>query len=670
MGGYSSDGSTSWMRDKSQFPLETDQLSIDGSFKDDSGIGWFDSENNVTNDMNGGQMESLNYQFNEAETSEASFQTEAGCAKSKLTPSQREKKRISDVNYRQKLEEKMRVLQGLVPGCSKVKGKEAMLDEIINYVRSFQKAIEVVEEKAAGRIAEHKHLNEEIERLNAEITMLQEQIGLLPSIGKQLEHQSVSLQDHHVSISEAVDKDHHGTNSEAVDRLSSLETNELQNMQGTVPVNATSLVSGGGVTLPTVNLLQLETVSASKFSSFSSVGLMQGPQDIVEVNGVKLVSGVEAQLNATEAPGDACLQDQEISHKKRKRSGQDADVDQAKGGQPLNLGTKDSVENQEQGALNLTTTTKKSTGKQGRQGSQASDPPEEENIFFSAQELHTLNSLCVEEEDIFISGQALHTLNSLLAEEKVRRETVKQQMKFLLGLVPGCSKFTGSTSMLDEVINHVQSLQRQVEFLSRKLAASRPSLSNRDEAITDILLKLEADDESKVKLSDFDGLDGERIAIGKYSFPISLHPIIKKIFDVYGDVSATSKMNPTIAEAIYIMFCASIKEMSDQRLEQVTEGLILKWRDVIRDALSMNFKVDFAMKHLTKIARGYIGLTEHSKILKLEAQLSARKERSKVFMDAAEDFCGKPVSSGMFPDAQTTRVRLGKNYSASSFSSY
>ncbi|KAK8647736.1 hypothetical protein V6N13_121463 [Hibiscus sabdariffa] len=647
MGGYSSDGSTSWMRDKSQFPLETDQLSIDGSFKDDSGIGWFDSENNVTNDINGGQMESLNYQFNVAETS-----TEAGCAKSKLTPSQREKKRISDVNYRQKLEEKMRVLQGLVPGCSKVKGKEAMLDEIINYVRSFQQAIEVVEEKAAGRIAEHKHLNEEIERLNAEITMLQEQIGLLPSIGKQLENQSVSLQlatDHHVSISEAVDKDHHGTNSEAVDRLSSLETNELQNMQGTVPVNATSLVSGGGVTLPTVNLLQLETVSASKFSSFTSVGLMQGPQDIVEVNGVKLVSGVEAQLNATEAPGDACLQDQEISLKKRKRSGQDADVDQAKGGQPLNLETKDSVENQEQGALNLTTTTKKSTGKQGRQGSQASDPPEEENVCISAQVVHTTSSHCV--------------------AEKVRREMVKQQMKFLLGLVPGCSKVTGLTSMLDEVINHVQSLQRQVKFLSRKLAASRP-LSNSDEAITDILSKLEADDESKVKLSDFDGLDGARITIGKYSFPISLHPIIKKIFDVYGDVSATSKMNPTIAEAIYIMFCASVKEMSDQRLEQVTEGLILKWRDVIRDALSMNFKVDFAMKHLTKIARGYIGLTEHSKILRLEAQLSARKERSKVFMDAAEDFCGKPVSSGMFPDAQTTRVRLGKNDSASSFSSY
>ncbi|KAK8643668.1 hypothetical protein V6N13_012951 [Hibiscus sabdariffa] len=620
MGGYSSDGSTSLMRDRdgSQIPHETYRFNIDGSLDDSD---WFDSEYNGTNDIsgpavNGGQMESLNYQFNEAETSEASFQTEAGCGKSKLTPLQREKKRKSDVNYRQKLEERMRLLQGLVPGCSKVKGKEAMLDEIINYVQSFHRLVEVAEEKAAARIAENEHLKEENERLNAEITMLKEQTGLLPSSGKQLEHQSVSLQDHRVSISEAVDKDHHGTNSEAVVKLCSLEMNELQNMQEMVPVNATSLMSG--------------------------------PQDILEVTGVNSVSGVEAQLNATEAPGDACLQAQEMSLKKRKRSVQDAEVDQAKAGQSLNMATKDSIENQDKGVWNIATTTNKSAGKQGRQGSQASDQPEEENIHIRAH-----------------IGQS--TINHCLTR-KARIEKIKEKKRFLEGLVPGCSKVTGFTSMLDEVINHVQSLQRQ--FLSGKLAASCPSLPNSDEAITDILLKLEADDESKVKLSDFDRLDGARITIGKYSFPISLHPIIKKIFDVYGDVSATSKMNPTIAEAIYIMFCASVKEMSDQRLEQVTEGLILKWRDVIRDALSMNFKVDFAMKHLTKIARGYIGLTEHSKILKLEAQLSARKERSKIFMDAAEDFCGKPVSSGMFPDAQTTRVRLRQKDSASSFSSY
>ncbi|CAN1346761.1 Transcription factor bHLH49 [Linum perenne] len=36
-------------------------------------------------------------------------------------------------------------------------------------------------------------------------------------------------------------------------------------------------------------------------------------------------------------------------------------------------------------------------------------------------------------------------------------------MKFLQDLVPGCNKVTGKAVMLDEIINYVQSLQRQVE---------------------------------------------------------------------------------------------------------------------------------------------------------------------------------------------------------------
>lgn len=36
-------------------------------------------------------------------------------------------------------------------------------------------------------------------------------------------------------------------------------------------------------------------------------------------------------------------------------------------------------------------------------------------------------------------------------------------MKLLQDLVPGCNKVTGKALMLDEIINYVQSLQRQVE---------------------------------------------------------------------------------------------------------------------------------------------------------------------------------------------------------------
>uniref|UniRef100_A0ACD5XCA4 Uncharacterized protein n=1 Tax=Avena sativa TaxID=4498 RepID=A0ACD5XCA4_AVESA len=60
--------------------------------------------------------------------------------------------------------------------------------------------------------------------------------------------------------------------------------------------------------------------------------------------------------------------------------------------------------------------------------------------------------------------------------ERVRREKISQRMKLLQDLVPGCNKVVGKAVMLDEIINYVQSLQRQVEFLSMKLATVNPQL--------------------------------------------------------------------------------------------------------------------------------------------------------------------------------------------------
>ncbi|KAK5834021.1 hypothetical protein PVK06_017890 [Gossypium arboreum] len=239
----------------------------------------------------------------------------------------------------------------------------------------------------------------------------------------------------------------------------------------------------------------------------------------------------------------------------------------------------------------------------------------------------------------------------------------------------------GTNSEAVDKMNEIQNLQGTVPvnvvdgndgIAKNQTSSEVETCSNNEAAIADILMKLEADDESRVKFSDFTGLHGERISVGKYSFPPALHPIVNNTIEVYGDVSATSKMNPSIAETVYIMFCASVKEMSNLRLEHVTEDLILKWRDAIKDALRINFKVDFAMEHLKKIACAYIGLMERQKlysaglrISKLEAELSATKEehakiceQSKVFMDAAEEFNDKPVSSGMFKRPGQINVEL------------
>ncbi|GFP99647.1 transcription factor bhlh63 [Phtheirospermum japonicum] len=60
--------------------------------------------------------------------------------------------------------------------------------------------------------------------------------------------------------------------------------------------------------------------------------------------------------------------------------------------------------------------------------------------------------------------------------ERARREKISKKMKCLQDLVPGCNKVTGKAGMLDEIINYVQSLQKQVEFLSMKLATVNPRL--------------------------------------------------------------------------------------------------------------------------------------------------------------------------------------------------
>ncbi|ESQ49299.1 hypothetical protein EUTSA_v10020729mg [Eutrema salsugineum] len=67
--------------------------------------------------------------------------------------------------------------------------------------------------------------------------------------------------------------------------------------------------------------------------------------------------------------------------------------------------------------------------------------------------------------------------------ERVRREKISERMKLLQDLVPGCNKVTGKALMLDEIINYVQSLQRQVEFLSMKLSSVNTRLDFNMEAL-------------------------------------------------------------------------------------------------------------------------------------------------------------------------------------------
>lgn len=85
------------------------------------------------------------------------------------------------------------------------------------------------------------------------------------------------------------------------------------------------------------------------------------------------------------------------------------------------------------------------------QNTQPSEPPKQDYIHVRARR-----------------GQAT---DSHSLAERARREKISERMKILQDLVPGCNKVIGKASVLDEIINYIQALQRQVEFLSMKLEA-------------------------------------------------------------------------------------------------------------------------------------------------------------------------------------------------------
>ncbi|XP_044475663.1 transcription factor bHLH74-like isoform X2 [Mangifera indica] len=87
------------------------------------------------------------------------------------------------------------------------------------------------------------------------------------------------------------------------------------------------------------------------------------------------------------------------------------------------------------------------------------------------------NSAEAPKEYIHVRAKRGQATNSHSLAERVRREKISERMRLLQELVPGCNKITGKAVMLDEIINYVQSLQQQVEFLSMKLATVNPELN-------------------------------------------------------------------------------------------------------------------------------------------------------------------------------------------------
>ncbi|XP_013584176.1 PREDICTED: transcription factor BEE 1 [Brassica oleracea var. oleracea] len=77
-----------------------------------------------------------------------------------------------------------------------------------------------------------------------------------------------------------------------------------------------------------------------------------------------------------------------------------------------------------------------------------------------------------EREVVHVRARRGQATDSHSLAERVRRGKINERLRCLQDIVPGCYKSMGMATMLDEIINYVQSLQNQVELLSMKLTAA------------------------------------------------------------------------------------------------------------------------------------------------------------------------------------------------------
>ncbi|KAG8486588.1 hypothetical protein CXB51_019942 [Gossypium anomalum] len=177
-----------------------------------------------------------------------------------------------------------------------------------------------------------------------------------------------------------------------------------------------------------------------------------------------------------------------------------------------------------------------------------------------------------------------------------------------------------------------------------------------DECVESFMEQLKAKVKSEVDYSDFQILEEELgkdlKMVGRFNVPLRLEPIAKRIKDGFGDITSHSSQSDCAAKPTYLLFCAAIKEMDDLKLDQVNKTKLLLWRDAINNAFNLQFNVDFAIKHLFKIARAYFGFKvmegkSGEEMLKLK-NVDGNMEVPEDCLREAEYFSGKPLSTGLF----------------------
>ncbi|XAR72763.1 hypothetical protein NMG60_11019513 [Bertholletia excelsa] len=113
---------------------------------------------------------------------------------------------------------------------------------------------------------------------------------------------------------------------------------------------------------------------------------------------------------------------------------------------------------------------------------------------------------------------------------------------------------------------------------------------------------------------------------GGFHLPRALAVILDKVVAKHSNFLAGVKQNKFSNQALST-FCAAVWCMTRVKLEDVSEELLLKWRDAFADAECFSFDLQFAKDALKRIALAYFGLSARVEgvleVEEIDARLSA-----------------------------------------------
>ncbi|XVF10973.1 hypothetical protein REPUB_Repub07fG0229000 [Reevesia pubescens] len=209
-------------------------------------------------------------------------------------------------------------------------------------------------------------------------------------------------------------------------------------------------------------------------------------------------------------------------------------------------------------------------------------------------------------------------------------------------------------------------------LLVGELTVSQNFNHNNDESFDDeevdiFFQKFDGSDKRQVKYTDFNGLEEELQKVKHNVLPPSLTRIVEKIKTTYGDITEHSTQSNCAAFAACVNFYATVKEMDElKELKDVTLTKLRVWRDAILDAFQIKLKVEFAMEHLMKIARAYVGskayprLDEEKKRLEVEYAVLVKKIQVRnLYQVDTIYFSDKPLNTGLFPHSEANEDMTG-----------